>query len=163
MYLSVFGKLKSGTLGGRLDVPVSDKTSQIGEFSPVLNYILESLGQDERPYLRVSIYDIELLGLLDSGASSTIVGGPGWEILKKLNLSLHPAAKSHCTVANGDQCSILGYISVPIEVCERIVLIDVLVVPSLSHSLILGADFWRKIGIVPNLRSKEWNFLPDVS
>lgn len=65
-YISVFGKLRSGALGGRLDVPASDKTSKIEEFSPVLNYILESVGQDERPYLRVSIYDIRLLGLLDS-------------------------------------------------------------------------------------------------
>lgn len=41
----------------------------------------------------------------------------------------------------------------PIQVCDRTVSMDVLGVPSLSHLLILGADFWRKIGIVPNLRS----------
>lgn len=31
-------------------------------------------------------------------------------------------------------------------------------IPSLPHTLILGADFWRKMGIVPNLRQGLWCF-----
>ncbi|KAJ8948944.1 hypothetical protein NQ318_022966 [Aromia moschata] len=33
-----------------------------------------------------------------------------------------------------------------------------MVIPELPRMLILGQDFWIKMGIVPDLRSKEWHF-----
>ncbi|KAK9744793.1 hypothetical protein QE152_g7504 [Popillia japonica] len=41
--------------------------------------------------------------------------------------------------------------------------IDMLVVPEVSHTLILGADFWRTMGIVPGLRRAEWIFSTDAA
>lgn len=43
-------------------------------FSPVKN--------DPRPYLKVKIFDIDFIGLLDSGATQTIIGNLGWNKLK---------------------------------------------------------------------------------
>ncbi|KAJ8934735.1 hypothetical protein NQ318_001556 [Aromia moschata] len=83
---------------------------------PVLDFILDQCEGDERPYLKVNVLGKSLLGLLDSGASVTILGGPGWEQKKNL------------------------------------------VVTDLPHTLILGANFWRQMGIVPDLRHNEWHF-----
>ena len=44
---------------------------------------------------------------------------------------------------------------------DRVKVISVLVVPEISHSLILGTDFWVEMGIVPDLRKGEWTFSVD--
>ncbi|KAG5873075.1 hypothetical protein JTB14_010491 [Gonioctena quinquepunctata] len=94
------------------------------------------LKKDERPYVTVSIFGEELLGLLDSGASHTILGNKGWKLLKDIGLStLDRTGVSSVTVANGDKCECLGVLHVPVRV-----------------------DFWVRMGIVPDLRSKEWKF-----
>lgn len=115
---------------------------------------------DQRPYLWVDILGCRLLGLLDSGASCTVVGGPGWSILQRLGLKLQPSDVS-CTIANGEVCKGLGTLMVPVALMGKISLIKVLVVPALSHQLILGADFFREMAIVPDLRRGEWHFGKD--
>lgn len=102
-----------------------------------------------------------MLGLLDSGASCTIIGGPGWSLLQKLGLKLKPGSVS-CTVANGEVCEGLGTLMVPVVLMKKVSLIKVLVVPALSHELILGADFFREMAIVPDLRRNEWHFGKDL-
>lgn len=42
----------------------------------ILDYLLQSLGNDVRPYLKVFILDNKVLGLLDSGASLTFLSKP---------------------------------------------------------------------------------------
>ncbi|KAK9703612.1 hypothetical protein QE152_g29239 [Popillia japonica] len=103
------------------------------------------------------INDKTISGLLDSGASRTIVGQPGCDILLGLGL---PVKKrySNCTVANGEQCEVTGIVSTPIRLRDQVRVIDVLMVPSVTHTLILGADFWKIHGIVPDLRRGEWTF-----
>ncbi|KAG5871690.1 hypothetical protein JTB14_026970 [Gonioctena quinquepunctata] len=113
---------------------------------------------DERPYLKVDVLGIELLGLLDSGSSATIIGETGFEIMKKLGFDLHPSGTSICTVANGNECMVLGSYDIPFRVVDKIVVIRTLVIPSLSHMLILGADFWRQVGLVPDLGHNHWTF-----
>ncbi|KAJ8974895.1 hypothetical protein NQ317_000601 [Molorchus minor] len=70
----------------------------------VLDFILSHADGDERPYLSVSILGTSMSGLLDSGASNTIIGGPGWEVISKLNLPLNKSDKVRCRVANGEVC-----------------------------------------------------------
>lgn len=105
-----------------------------------------------------------MLGLLDSGASNTIIGGKGWKILGKLNLALNTSDVTSCTVANGEKCQSLGSINVPFQLKDRVKIVKALVIPSLAHTLILGADFWKAMGLVPDLRHGEWKFsnLPET-
>ncbi|KAG5881440.1 hypothetical protein JTB14_030562 [Gonioctena quinquepunctata] len=122
------------------------------------DFVLSHAQGDERPVVTVSIFGKELLGLLDSGASHTILGNKGWKLLKDIGLStLDRTGVSSVTVANGDKCECLGVLHVPVRLKDSEKIIDILVVPDLSHTLILGVDFWR-MGIVPDLRSKEWKF-----
>lgn len=55
-------------------------------------------------------------------------------------------------------CEVLGSVDLPIRLRDRMILLDVLVVPSIPHSLILGVEFWLKMGIVPDLLDQEWHF-----
>lgn len=123
----------------------------------VLDYVLAHAQGDQRPFLNVNIFGKTLLGLLDSGASRTIVGSAGWSILKSL-CTLQSCEIPQCTVANGQSCVVLGTVPLPISLQDRVILLDVLVVPELPFTLILGIDFWTKMRIVPDMFSGEWTF-----
>lgn len=125
---------------------------------PVLDYILAHAGPDERPYLKVEIFGKKLLGLLDTGATHTIVGSSGWKILSDLNIRLNRNGTLVCKVANDQKTSVLGSARVPIKLMDRVKLIDVIVVPDIHHPLILGINFFVSMGIVPNLRKDCWHF-----
>ncbi|KAJ8970821.1 hypothetical protein NQ314_001012, partial [Rhamnusium bicolor] len=117
---------------------------------------------DERPYLDIKILGREVKALLDSGASKTIAGHAGWKLLRELGLKLFTESKAtHCTVANNQSCEIVGRYNVPIQLIDRVRVIEVLVVPEVNHSLILGVDFWVDMGLVPNLRKACWTFDSD--
>lgn len=113
---------------------------------------------DERPYLRVSVMGYPMLGLLDSGASRSIIGSRGWAEIRNLGARLDTSEVTTCSVANGQKCNSMGTCVMPIRVRDRVRLISFLVVPEVPHSLILGADFWVQMGIVPDLRHNEWHF-----
>lgn len=161
----VFGKRQTGSLVGQQE---SQGASKVANYSKDalkfnLDYILANVAADERPYLKVSVYGVEFLGLLDSGASRTVLGADGYERCKYLNLKLLPADVNSCGIADGTQCPVVGSYNVPFCVEGRVTLVEVLVVPSLPHTLILGSDFWRKFGIVPNLRDGHWKFANSTS
>lgn len=150
------GKRGTTHLSGRdkcVESPVSTNN-----FQPILDFIIDHAQNDERPYLKVSVFGRTLLGLLDSGASATILGSKGWQLLRDLNIPMDVSRKTKCTIANGQTCNSVGECEIPISVRDRLKLIRVLVVLELPHTLILGANFWRSMGIVPDLRHNEWHF-----
>ncbi|KAK9687873.1 Reverse transcriptase (RNA-dependent DNA polymerase) [Popillia japonica] len=54
-----------------------------------------------------------MLGLLDSGASRTIIGGRGWKVLRDIGLlKLDKTSLSKVTVANGNTCRCIGVLHV---------------------------------------------------
>jgi hypothetical protein len=95
-----------------------------------LNAKFVSLKGDPRPYLRVKIFGILLLGLLDSGAAVTVIGDPGWLKLRSLGLTLHP--HQPVCVTDGSVLAVSGSIDLPIEVSGRVRVTRVVVVPSVT-------------------------------
>lgn len=87
----------------------------------------------------------------------TLVGRPGYQRFWALGLKLIPSSTS-CTVANGQSCSVIGYIQAPIKLKDKTRPVDVLVVPDLSHFCILGIDFLISIDLIPNLLKRVWHF-----
>lgn len=128
----------------------------------VLNYILSHAKGDCRPFLEVLVYGRSITGLLDSGSSRTILGRPGWDMLQPF-CQLTSENKVECAVANGQICRSIGSILIPFQLRDKVVLLDVLVIPALPHHLILGVDFWRKMEIVPDLYSGQWSFKSEIS
>lgn len=158
-------QLQVGKRGRALLSQSNDLASANNCIEPILNYVLEHAQNDERPYLRVDILGREVLGLLDSGASRTVIGGPGWRLMELLSLHLDRSQKPTCSVANGQKCHSIGTCEIPMKVRDRTRLIKAIVMPELPHVLILGTDFWRAMGVVPDLRCGEWCFsnLPEIA
>lgn len=156
----MFGKRGSDSLNGRTVSHSVNKTADgaIDALVGKLDFILANVVGDERPYLNVKIFGVSFRGLLDSGASRTILGAEGFEKFKHFGLKLHPSDVKSCGVADGSQCPVIGSFSVPFCLENRVALVEVLVMPSLPHSLILGIDFWKKLGVVPDFRHGHWEF-----
>lgn len=89
--------------GKRGQPPLSRSVADVNNTNPILEYILGHVRGDERPYLSVQVRKRTLLGLLDTGASRTIVGRPGWQRLSECGFSYSPAGTVMCTVANGER------------------------------------------------------------
>ncbi|KAL3278896.1 hypothetical protein HHI36_016417 [Cryptolaemus montrouzieri] len=116
----------------------STKTPNKNRHQVLLDYIVSHAEGDQIPYLQLSILGYDFLGLLNSGSSNTIVGRPGYEKLLALGLKLDTSDQTVCSVANGQKCSSIGMIRTPISLMGKLVILRVLVVPVLSHHLILG-------------------------
>lgn len=173
----MFGKLPTRLVHDRelvsfaLHNPVSSKiefqcdsdeiTRYQSESKPILDYIMTQAGENECPFIQVKLYDYSVSGLLDSGADKIYINQSVFLILKSVGVTFHPL-KTECTVANNSSADCVGYVTVPIKLRHKIEVFDVFVVPELRHGLILGALFWIKMGIVPDLRKGEWYFSDDL-
>lgn len=139
---------------------IDDRKIKFRKNKVILDFVLENASEDKRPHITVNILGCDILGLLDSGASHTILGNKGWELLRSsgVRLNIRKTAKPFCTVANGHSIKSLGTINVPIQLEGRVVSLKIIVVPEIQQSLILGVDFWEAIGFVPDLRNDQWHF-----
>ncbi|KAJ8909309.1 hypothetical protein NQ315_010461 [Exocentrus adspersus] len=82
----------------------------------------------------------------------------GLSLVEEIGLHVSYSQTSSCTVANGSRIACTGVVELPITLRGQFRLIKALVVPELAHILILGVDFWRAMGLVPDLRHNEWQF-----
>lgn len=137
--------------------------SAINRFQPILDFILQNAKPDERPYLQVSIFGQNILGLLDTGATRTILGRKGWSLLSNLGICLDRSDPVVVKVANGSSVQSIGSCLIPVSLRGRTKLINMVVMPEFPHSLILGIDFFKEMGVIPNLRSGEWSFADEIS
>lgn len=126
---------------------------------PQIDFVLSSCQRDTRPYLDVHIFGNKYRGLLDSGATRTIVGKAGWDKLRKHNLRLAVENVVSCTVADGSTCDVIGTVDLLMALENKTCLINVLVIPSIPHELILGVDFWMKMRLLPDINSGTWSFV----
>lgn len=139
--------------------PYHHRLSDVQQNKILLDFVLSHAYGDQRPYLEVNILGRAVLGLLDSGATRTIIGRSGWEFLQMAGCPLNTSVQPTCVVANGASCQALGVVQLPITLVDKTKLINVLVVPSMPHNLILGMDFWLEMGIVPDLKRDVWHFI----
>lgn len=119
---------------------------------------MAQVGEGECPYVKVDILGISFYGLLDSGANRVFMNEEGWEMLQGLGLTLHSSEKLVCRIANDAECQGMGIASIPIRLRDVVKIIDVYIFPQLRHKLVLGIDFWIRMGIVPDMRKGEWYF-----
>lgn len=105
---------------------------------------------DNRPYLTVSILGVEVVGLLDSGASRTVLGEGCEQFIRKLGLVLTPV-KDSVRTACGQLFPIIGSVDIPYTVDNKTVVIPTLAVPAIKSNLVLGCDFWKEFNIRPEV------------
>lgn len=157
----VFGKRNQSSLKHR-QMRDGHSSPTKDELQPILDFILQNAKPDDRPYLQVSVFGRNILGLLDTGATRTILGRKGWSLIEDLGIKLNKSESITVKVANGTPCHSIGNCQVPVTLRDRTKLINMVVLPDFSHTLILGVDFFKDVGIIPDLRHVEWYFADEV-
>lgn len=107
---------------------------------------------DGRPFLEVSVYGVKFIGLLDSGASVTVIRD--CETLRRNHKSL---TRTDITlrVANKGYLAVLGQVRIPFRCQGRTIELQTIVVEELEQNLLLGYDFWQAAGLKIIDSSKE--------
>lgn len=105
---------------------------------------------DDRPFANIKILNETFYGLLDSGASVSVLGNDSLAFLERNQISLK-SFKSFISTADGSKNDVLGHCKLPVFYKGVMRNIDFYVVPSLGQKVYLGLDFWQKFAIAPNI------------
>lgn len=123
-----------------------------------VDFVIKSVKGDSRPYLDVRVFGHKMRALLDSGASRTILGKDGNWLLERFPARLNTSTSQYVETADSKKHSIHGTVILPITLEGQTKYLEVLYVPTLSHNLLLGIDFWEKFNIVADLHHRRWEF-----
>lgn len=118
--------------------------------------LLVKLKQDNRPYINIKIFGCELVALLDTGISHSVIGGRRLDILETFKLEAFKESELYISTADGTAQTITGYTMLPIQVQSVVRVIKMLIVPSLTHKLILGSDFCEIFDIILNYKKTSY-------
>lgn len=95
---------------------------------------------DGRPELEVAVNGVKVCGLLDSGATVSVMSERLWRAAGKGPLI---PDNGNLKAANGSPLVVLGRTDIELGLGKVKVPLSTLVVSNSAHSLILGMDFWR--------------------
>lgn len=148
-------KFEVGTVGSRIQ---QDSLSHVYYNSSPLNHTFETKPNDNRPYLKIKIFDDEILCLADSGSCRSVMGFSGLSLLRKWNVDIKNDDTLQITTADGVLQKCLGYAILPISLSGNSKNITVLITPSVRHQLILGVDFLIAFRVKANFSDLSYNF-----
>lgn len=110
--------------------------------------LLDCIPEDPRPHLELKIFETRVIGLMDSGASCSILGDGGDKLLSALKLI--PRKYSRIVqVADGKCLVCTGIVDIPFTYSNITHIIPTLIVPKIKTLLTLGIDFWTKFKFSP--------------
>lgn len=112
---------------------------------------------DNRPYVNVNFFDSDIVALLDSGASHSVIGKKGFWIIKKYKLALDKKCSEFVSTADGTRQKIYGCVDIPVRIKETIRIIKFFFVPSLEQEVILGNNFCNQFGIIMDFKNQFWD------
>lgn len=95
---------------------------------------------DSRPYAQIILWGKAMSGLLDSGASISVLGAGALQLLRDNGIS-YRLLKSSLKVANGTALPVFGKFQTNIAYRDRTETIMLYIAPDLSQKLYLGFDF----------------------
>lgn len=101
---------------------------------------------DSRPYAKILIDDVEYTGLLDSGASLTILGKGCEKFIENHGYKIY-YCPSIVSTASGTKERILGYVYLSTTFNNKTKDMKFYLVPNLTQTLYLGIDFFKEFGI----------------
>lgn len=144
------GKLNPGCKKGNPSIPqpelIPKARTNPTEFDPLLKVHHIRVSVTKCPHIRVKIFDLEMEALLDSGAGISVINSPS--LAEQYGLKIQPAAVKVST-ADGTEYKCLGFLNIPFTYKNITRIIPTIIVPQISRSLILGADFWESFRIQP--------------
>ena len=105
---------------------------------------------DSRPYAEVMVGDIKITGLLDSGASVSILGAGCRELVERLKVPI-VHFYSTLTTASGQPQTVLGKVKLQVKFEEKVREISFYLCPYLTQSVYFGVDFWIAFNLAPSI------------
>lgn len=103
---------------------------------------------DPRPRININIANTTLNGLLDSGASISILGKNCISFLLDAGISYRKVSSSVLT-ADGSVNPIIGEVWLDVGWIKRIERVKFYLVPTLKEKLYLGINFWSIFNLIP--------------
>lgn len=116
----------------------------------IISEVTDDLPFDSRPHATVSVNGINIVGLLDSGASISCLGRNSQQRLEQMGHKLKSVRHAVHT-ADGSPQAVIGFVDTQIEFSGKTKLFRLYVIPSLTQELYLGWDFWKEFGLAPLL------------
>lgn len=104
---------------------------------------------DIRPYITVTINNVNISGLLDSGSATTILGNNSHIKLLGEKVPTLSNENKIFIAAGGQNLTCIGHIYLPIIFDNKLKILKCFIVPSVKLPLILGVDFWQKFELCP--------------
>lgn len=99
-------------------------------------------------------------GLLDSGATISILGTDACNSLLEAGATLHRSDDlTHIVSATNSRAPVVGFFILPITFDNLTRIIKLYVVPDVSPSLVLGVDFWRAFDLAPRIFNNKDFFI----
>lgn len=123
-----------------------------------VDYVFESNNADPRPYLEIKVEGLPVRALLDSGATRTVIGEKGLDILRRAQVKIVPLRNQSVETADATPHMVQGQCKIRITLENRTREMTVLIVPSVASPVILGVDFWDAMHLVADLRNRSWEF-----
>ncbi|KNC30731.1 Retrovirus-related Pol polyprotein from transposon 297 [Lucilia cuprina] len=105
---------------------------------------------DHRAFTTIQIGESRLEGLLDSGASISILGKDCLELVDKLGLNVSPIL-AEVRTAGGKEYNVIGKTSLNVDYKGKSGRVEFYLVPDLIQKVYLGINFWREFQIAPEI------------
>ncbi|XP_033237657.1 uncharacterized protein [Drosophila pseudoobscura] len=104
--------------------------------------------KDKRPYAEVRLLDQTVLGLLDTGAAISVIGG---KLAERVIQSRIPFKRGvlNASTADGRRQEVVGRLRTPVQYKGAVKDLELHIIPSLSQDLYLGIDFWSSFDLLP--------------
>lgn len=115
---------------------------------------------DNRPFLNVSIGHKTIAALVDTGSNVSLLGSPSLCLLREFNLQINYDVDLQITTADGSVQNTLGFVWVSVTLDGRTERVKLLVVPSINHDLVLGADFLELFNFNIDFANFSYNTSP---
>ncbi|KAL9914195.1 uncharacterized protein ACN2A1_001291 [Glossina fuscipes fuscipes] len=106
-----------------------------------------SLEHDDRLFARTKVDNTEVTALLDTGASVSCCGAGATRFLENRRHRIIKLRDRHVKTANGEQTSVTGLITLPVEWEGETRSIEFYIVPALQQQFYFGIDFWKAFGL----------------
>lgn len=147
---------------GRIKTTINQKINKLRERQKInrrlKKTIVESVvrynGNDNRPYAVVRVEDKEMTGLLDSGASVSVLGKNCRELVEEMGINMEKYY-SNVKTASGQSHRVLGRVQMRVKYEKKEEIIMFYLCPDLEQQLYLGIDFWRAFNLAPDLLNVE--------
>lgn len=109
---------------------------------------------DIRLYLAVNIFDLKVKGLLDCGASCSLLGINSHLKFAAMGIKTHSHSKPlKLRVANGQELTCTEYMCIPINYKGVIQIINFNIQPKITTPIIFGINFWKAFKLAPEIIS----------